>query len=225
MLHLVIRMKSKIVPIFCCLYFSCLSFGQDNESTLPDKKIIRKYEYVDRDHTSRQNAFNLGFIWGLEIPAYILTQRKTIKEHGSWDHYKHNFGRLTADHDEPIWNLVGHPVTGSQTYLYYRAKGYNKLQSLHMSFWSSFLFEFTIETYTERPSIQDLYQTPVLGSVLGYGLERLSMALLNSDTGWFGKSMGYLVNPMLFFGYTEIETIIYPEITSNRQSLNLLVSY
>lgn len=204
---------------------SCSILAEEIESTLPEKKIIRRYEYVDRDHTSGQNAFNLSFIYALEVPAYILTQRDTIKKHGSWESYRHNFARPTMDHDEPIWNLVGHPVTGSQTYLYYRAKGYNRLQSLHMSFWSSFLFEFTVEIYTERPSVQDLYQTPVLGSVLGYGLERLSMFLLNSDMGWFGKGCGYLVNPMLFFGYTEIETIIYPEVSMNKQSLNLVVRF
>ena len=131
----------------------------------------------------------------------------------------------TIHKSENKWNLIGHPITGSQTYLYYRAKGYDKLNSLHMSFWSSFLFEFTIEIYTERPSFQDIYQTPVIGSALGYGLERLSMFLLNSDTGWFGKTCGYLVNPMLFFGYTEIETIIYPQVSSDKQALNLIVRY
>lgn len=210
------------IALVCCT--ECL-FAQENETTLPEKKIIKRYEYVDRAHTTAQNAFNLSFIYGLDVAVYRLTQASTIHEHGSWENYRRNFGHPTMDHDAPIWNLVGHPITGAETYLYYRAKGYTKLQSFHLAFWSSFLFEFTIEIYTERPSYQDLYQTPVLGSAMGYGLERLSMFLLNSDTGWFGKSTGYLVNPMLYFGYTEIETIIYPEVTSNKQSLNLVVRF
>jgi hypothetical protein len=36
---------------------------------------------------------------------------------------------------------------------------------------SSALFEFTVEVYTEPASVQDLYQTPILGSILGLGLE------------------------------------------------------
>ena len=59
-----------------------------------------------------------------------------------------------------------------------------------MTFISSTLFEFTVEIYTEPAKVQDLYQTPILGSVLGVGLETLSLYLLNT-----GNSFGRILKP------------------------------
>ncbi|MFN8370637.1 MAG: DUF3943 domain-containing protein [Bacteriovoracaceae bacterium] len=39
-----------------------------------------------------------------------------------------------------------------------------------------------LEVYTEPASIQDLYQTPILGSVVGLFFEVISLDFLNSDS-------------------------------------------
>lgn len=62
------------------------------------------------------------------------------------------------------------------------------------SFVSSLAFEFTIETVTERPSWQDIYQTPVYGTLLGLGVEKVSDKLYETNT-WWGKTLGTVINP------------------------------
>jgi hypothetical protein len=191
----------------------------------PTKKVLKRYEYFDRFHTTKEIASHLTIAYAGMFTGYLLTQTDTINEKGSWKNYGNHFGELTTDKDNPIWNLVGHPYTGSQTFLYFRALGYDRLSSLHLSFWTSALFETTIEIYTEPASIQDLYQTPILGSALGYVMERTSLFLLNNDNATIFKFVGHLMNPMTLFGFTEVETTIYPEISKNKQGLHLVVSY
>ena len=60
---------------------------------------------------------------------------------------------------------------------------------------SSLAFEFTIETVTEKPSYQDIYQTPVFGTVIGIGSEKISNYFHSWDN-WYGDLLGYIFNPM-----------------------------
>lgn len=72
------------------------------------------------------------------------------------------------DHDNPIFNYVLHPYAGAAYFMAARSCGF--------SFWGSMLYsaaistigwEFGIEAFMERPSYQDLFVTPVIGSLLG----------------------------------------------------------
>ncbi|WP_052607383.1 DUF3943 domain-containing protein [Bacteriovorax sp. BAL6_X] len=158
----------------------------------------KKYFYQDRDHTKEEIYKDVGFVFGISLIAYPLTQWDTVKNEGSWDTYRKNFGKIVFDRDEPFWNYMVHPYTGSQMFLYYRARSYRYSDALALTFVSSTIFEFLIEVYTEPASVQDLYQTPVLGAVMGYGFEKLSMSLLNGDSK-VGRFFGHLINPMTLF--------------------------
>lgn len=46
----------------------------------------------------------------------------------------------------------------------------------------------------EAASIQDLYQTPVIGTALGYGIEIISTEFLNRDSST-ARLLGRLINP------------------------------
>ncbi|MFG1499630.1 DUF3943 domain-containing protein [Halobacteriovorax sp. XZX-3] len=157
-----------------------------------------EYFYQDRDHTKEEIFKDVGFVFGISLIAYPLTQWDTVREEGSWDVYRSNFGKIVFDRDEPFWNYMVHPYTGSQMFLYYRARNYRYADALALTFVSSTIFEFLIEVYTEPASVQDLYQTPVLGAVMGYGFEKLSMQLLNGDSK-VGHFFGHLINPMTLF--------------------------
>jgi len=89
------------------------------------------------------------------------------------------------------------------------SKLFYNAEALSMTFVTSTLFEFTVEIYTEPASVQDLYQTPILGSIMGVGIENLSMALLNSGTT-MGKFFGHLINPATLFWFYEGKVQIYP---------------
>ncbi|HET9236639.1 MAG TPA: DUF3943 domain-containing protein [Oligoflexus sp.] len=142
-----------------------------------------------------ENFEQLGLVYGASWIIYPLTQPDVLRgELGSWAEYRKNIGDLVFDYDEPQWNWFIHPLSGSQLYLYYRATGHDRRESFAMTFISSALFEFTVETYSEPASIQDLYQTPIIGTALGYGIEMISHELLNSDAT-AARVLGRVINP------------------------------
>ena len=183
-----------------------------------------RYEYTHRHHHYSEHFKHLGGIYLASWVVYPLTQPKTFRDQGSWENYRHHFGQLVFDEDEPFWNWLIHPLSGSQLFLYYRANGYTPSGSLAMTFLSSALFEFTIEIYTEKASIQDLYQTPVLGSLLGFGLEKISLYLLNTDY-LLGKIIGHALNPMTLFWFYEGKIKVIPKFNKKSASLTLWTEF
>ena len=182
------------------------------------------YGYINRPHTMKESFTHVSILYGLSWALYPVTQPEVFREKGSFKNYKHNFGKLVFDRDEPFWNWFVHPLSGSQLYLYYRANGYNRVDSLGMAFISSTLFEFTVEIYTEPASIQDLYQTPVIGSVFGLGLENLSMYLLNSGNA-FGKFLGHVLNPSTLFWFYEGKTQLIPRYDGKKTGFNFVMDF
>lgn len=167
------------------------------------------YHYFDRKHSFKENAKLVSIIYGLSWLLYPVTQPEVFRNHGSVENYKNNFGKLVFDRDEPFWNWIVHPLSGSQLFLFYRANGHSRVSALTMTFISSTLFELTIEIYTEPASVQDLYQTPIIGSILGIGLESMSLYLLNTGNV-LGKVLGHILNPATLFWFYEGKIRITP---------------
>lgn len=174
------------------------------------KTRIYEYGYNDRDHSTEENIKNIAIVYGLTWVFYPLVQPKVFKVQDGVNQYKRNFGKVVFDKDEPVWNFFIHPISGSQLYLLYRAEGYSRMSAFGMATISSTLFELTVETLTEPASVQDLYTTPVLGTVLGLGIETLSMSLLNSGTT-FGKVIAHAINPATLLPLYEGRTLIVPK--------------
>lgn len=189
---------------------------------LPDYR----YEFIERKHTANETFRHLAIMYGVSWAVYPASQFEVFKNKGSFDNYRRNFGQIVFDKDEPFWNWLVHPISGSQLFLYYRANGYNRINSLALAFVSSTLFEFTVEIYTEPASVQDLYQTPILGSVLGVGLENISLYLLNTGNS-FGKVIAHIINPWTMFDFFDQNKIkIIPKTNyRDRGSLNLIVRF
>lgn len=171
---------------------------------------LYQYGYNDREHSFAENAKTIGVVYGLTWFFYPVVQPKVFQGAGGVNEYSRNIGKLVFDQDEPFWNDLVHPLSGSQLYLLYRANGYDRLTAFQMTFISSALFEFTVETFTEPASVQDLYQTPVFGTFLGFGLENASMYLLNSGNT-VGKILGHALNPATLFPFYEGRTFIIPK--------------
>lgn len=174
------------------------------------RKMMDRYTYIDRKHTHSETYKHIAVLYGVTWVVYPLSQPEVFRNNGSWKNYRKNFGQLVFDKDEPFWNWFVHPISGSQLYLYYRANGYSRIDSLGLAFISSTLFEFTVEIYTEPASVQDLYQTPVIGSFLGVGIENLSMYLLNTGNS-FARFFGHLINPSTLFWYYEGKVRLVPQ--------------
>ena len=170
---------------------------------------LYSYGYNDRTHTAEEMVKDVAIVYGLTWVFYPLVQPKVFKVHDGISQYKNNFGKLVFDKDEPIWNFFVHPISGSQLFLLYRAQGYSRMGALGLTTISSTLFEVTVEILTEPASVQDLYMTPILGTVLGLGIETLSMSLLNSGTT-AGKIVGHIINPATLLPMYEGRTLIIP---------------
>ncbi|MDD0852265.1 DUF3943 domain-containing protein [Halobacteriovorax sp. GB3] len=215
------------------LFVSSFSFAQEAEfnkknSNINFNKSLREkkyyYDYRDRDHSFKESLRHIGGVYLASWAVYPITQPDVFREKGSIKKYGRNFGKLVFDKDEPFWNWVVHPISGSQLFLYYRANGYDRIRALSMAFISSTLFEFTVEVYTEPASVQDLYQTPVLGAVLGIGIEQLSLYLLNTGNA-VGRFFGHLMNPSTLFWFYEGRIRMVPYVDNKKAAMNVSISF
>lgn len=81
------------------------------------------------------------------------------------------------DDDGPVFNLVLHPLWGSETYLRARSAGMTSQDSFAFSMTASLVWEYLIESWTEHPSSQDLVYTTGIGWMIGEGRHRLLQRL------------------------------------------------
>jgi len=102
------------------------------------------------------------------------------------------------DEDDFVINYIGHPVSGAWYYTLARNDGYDELDSfLYSVFLSTFVWEYGYEAFAEIPSIQDLFSTPIIGSIMGEGMYYLEKQLdANHGIIWGSK---YLGNVSYFF--------------------------
>ena len=185
---------------------------EQKEKEISNKRIpLYHYGYNDRQHSLYENAKNISIVYGMTWFLYPLVQPKILRGAGGIKNYSHNFGKIVFDQDEPFWNGFVHPLSGSQLYLLYRANGYDRLSAFEMTFISSSLFEITVEIFTEPASVQDLYQTPIIGTVLGFVIENASMSLLNSGNP-LGKFIGHIINPATLLPIYDGRIFIIPKI-------------
>jgi len=99
-----------------------------------------------------------------------------------------------SDGDNSNTNYFQHPLAGMTTYLYYRAVGFDKVTSSIGSVMHSLLFEYTIESWQQPPSLNDIIVTPLIGIPLAMVLEYFSSYLLQTDSQ-FLRALGYMLNP------------------------------
>ncbi len=179
---------------FITVLFVFFSFNLwANEGTKEDLKII---PYVPRvyEPSAGEKALNFGIGYATQWAGYFATQKKVIKEGGSYQNWRHNILSPHFDYDNFDYNIFKHGITGNYYFLFYRSRGYDRVEAFFWTFLSSAAFEFTIESFTERPSYQDLYQTPVYGTIIGIGVEKLALFFHGQDS-WWGHTLGYILNP------------------------------
>ncbi len=80
-----------------------------------------------------------------------------------WD----NVTNPARDEDDAYLNWITHPYWGATYYIRGRERGLSRWQSFGYSALLSTLFEYGAEAFFEKPSYQDLWITPVIGSLLG----------------------------------------------------------
>ena len=124
------------------------------------------------------------------VPLFRRWYNHVIKQGPEWDH------------DNPIFNYILHPYAGAAYFMACRSTGFNFWQSLLYSATVSTVgWEFGIEAFMERPSIQDLFITPCVGSVMGELFYKTKRSIVANDYELAGsKVLGnivvFLVDPV-----------------------------
>lgn len=116
-------------------------------------------------------------------PWYDRWKRNVIDKGPEWDG------------DDVIFNYLLHPYAGAVYFMSARSVGFNFYQSLLFSACVSTIgWEFGIEGTMERPSLQDIFITPLVGSVLGELFYHAKRYIVANDYHLLGsKFLGGLV--------------------------------
>lgn len=94
------------------------------------------------------------------------------------------------DHDNPVFNYVLHPYAGAVYFMSARSCGFNAWQSLlYCTLISNVGWEFGIVAFMERPSIQDLFITPLVGSVIGEAFYRAKRGIVRNGYRLLGSKV------------------------------------
>ena len=113
------------------------------------------------------------------------------------DHFKEAWKKPPVfDKDGSGVNYVGHPFFGMQYYLSQRNYGESSLYSFLFSVGTSTFFEYFVESWSERPSVQDLIITPVVGSILGELVYQATQHMRKDGFTQAEKIMVTIINPL-----------------------------
>ncbi len=162
---------------------------------------------------------NFGVMYLAQWAVFLGTQAETIEHHGSFNNMTDYIFRPVFDRDDFNYNIAKHSLSGMLYYQFYRYRGYSTIEAFTWTTLSSLAFEFLIETYTEPPSIQDSYQTPVYGTIVGFVLERTSENLRQHDF-FFARCIGYLLNPFSLLPKHDIHAV--PSVSNDSANLQVV---
>lgn len=106
------------------------------------------------------------------------------------------------DSDNPVFNYILHPYAGAVYFMTARSNGFNFYQSmLYSALISTVGWEFGIEACMERPSNQDIFVTPIIGSIIGECFYMVKRHIV--DNGYrlagsavLGGIVSFLVDPV-----------------------------
>ncbi len=171
------------------------------EVKVPDGETLSK----NQDNTElgakdfiRDTGIYYTFIWAFRM-FYVRNKNSRIFDTSLedwWDNVSQ--WPVTNDGDSFFTNYVVHPFSGAMSFLYYREMGHDFWASFLGSVVQSTLFEYTIEGLVETPSLPDLLSTPTIGSLAGYGLEKTSDYLYETENG-AARVAAHILNPMRNF--------------------------
>lgn len=146
----------------------------------------------------------VGLLWVL--PESISKWNKDDirnSKNGVFGKYAENVSKKpVVDKDDWAINWIGHPLSGAAYYTLARHNNLSMMQSFGYSvLMSTFFWEYGFEAFAERPSIQDLLITPIIGSLLGEMFYRAEQSILANGGRLAGsKKLGkvalVVLNPM-----------------------------
>lgn len=139
----------------------------------------------------------LGFAAYAFLPSSFTGTTKEGAYEEAWEHFQNAWTKPPViDKDRAIVNYLGHPYFGMSFYLSQRNFGESPLRSFLFSTAMSTAFEYFVESWAERPSIQDLIVTPIVGSIYGELVYRATQAMRKDGFTTAEKIAVTVLNPM-----------------------------
>jgi hypothetical protein len=136
-------------------------------------------------------------MYALGPSSFTGTNKDEDEVSEAWDDFKQAWKKPPVfDKDNAAVNYLGHPYFGMQFYLSQRNYGESPLYSFLFSAFTSTCFEYFIESWSERPSIQDLIITPIVGSILGELVFRATQEMRKDGLTTGEKVILTVINPM-----------------------------
>lgn len=150
-------------------------------------------------------------IFGVAAIAYIWNQDESVSnwnkselsKTSSFENYKHHVSSPPKyDNDDNMTNYVMHPLAGATYYTMCRQNALGPLSCFGYSFaMSTFFWEYGLEAVFEVPSKQDLWVTPIGGTIIGEGFHQIKQAIKRNQRMVFGsKALGsvtmFLLDPL-----------------------------
>ena len=143
-------------------------------------------EAPDSEGLKRDTWYFLGYQWvtiGVlymapeSVSGWTDEQKEGYSMSIWWDNVTHPH----VDSDTFYINYVLHPYWGAAYFVRSRERGYNSRQAFWYSVMLSSAYEFGAEALFEEPSIQDLFVTPVCGSMLGQYFMRVRVSIRDRE--------------------------------------------
>ena len=180
------------------------TLSSDTLTTLPSRSPLSGLRNRDKPFLTKA-ARSLFIITGVEVVSGValafLPQNFSRWDSGVYTRALENLKRAWTsppvwDHDVFFHNFIGHPYAGAFYFNMVRSQGATAWQSFGYAVFQSTLWEYVIEALAEQPSIQDLFITPVVGSLLGELFHNWSLHILRSGHLNFGeKVLVFFINP------------------------------
>jgi hypothetical protein len=159
------------------------------------------YNFNEDDMIHANNGRNVAVMSLLVVGRYLALGIENVP---GWTSPQGDIGQAwydnvtskpVIDNDDFVTNFIEHPISGAGYYTIARHSGFSAWESFGFSVVSStFIWEYGLEAIFERPSINDLIVTPVLGSLLGELLYQISEKISDNDGKVLGsRKLGFLV--------------------------------
>lgn len=178
----------------------------------PEQRDYKRLGYASGMYIGATVAA-FGFLWS--TPESVSNwDKEEIRKQGILWKWKRNIKEGPVwDEDDFVLNYVTHPYSGGVYYMTARSSGFTVLESFaYSAIMSTFFWEYGIESFAEVPSTQDLFITPILGSMVGEGFFYAKKSILKHDrrvlkSRFLGYTSLLLMDPfntlLDSFGYKE----------------------
>ncbi len=162
----------------------------DRPYSLNDNQIDKKMLWRNSGALVGVGLGTMGFLY---LMPSSFTNWDDDDDEGPFEKWWDNVSREPVwDKDDFFLNYVTHPYAGAIYYMGARSAGANAGYSFLYSFaMSTFFWEYGIEAFAERPSIQDLIVTPVAGALVGEWFYMTKRRILeNNHELWGSEALG-----------------------------------